>query len=512
MALAYIGPLSALGGTSNASGSNVAGASFAVTLNAAAAAGSVVVLTIAKDIVGTTDAETSEVTGITDSVGGNTWTKRKEYRNGQGSAAAGGVVAVWTSVLVNGLGIGDTITASFSSSITAKAIQPLNFSIGVGSILGLEDSDTLAADGAVPGSMTLSGLPSREYLFFRGVGGEAGSAMTATASYTAEGGAKSGTGTSNINARSEFRIVTATSGTSNPTSYSADSASVFLALYEIAPSTAALTGQAATTAAGTLAPSTDKALTGEAVTAAQGAATPTITVALTGLALTAALDAITPTSGTVEPLTGVAAATAVGDAAPTVTVALTGLELASALGAATALIEPLADGQEMTVFTGTLAKTADTALTGVQLDAALGTVTGLEGYGADLVGEGLATSLGTTGQTITVALTGLQIGVEQGAMAPAATLAVSGQQAQVSQGVLGVVIAVTAQGEYLVLSEGEVRAALYDSMEQGVYAAFKVPIEISEFLVSPDTAVFTVLVDSAAFPVPVDTTKMEVSR
>ena len=82
----------------NTLGSNqnkTAGTSIVLTTCAAAEAGNVVVVIVAKDNTQTTDGNTSEVSSITDSAGGNTWAKAREFCNGQGGAASGATVSVW---------------------------------------------------------------------------------------------------------------------------------------------------------------------------------------------------------------------------------------------------------------------------------------------------------------------------------------------------------------------------------------------------------------------------------
>ncbi|MBI4085513.1 MAG: hypothetical protein HY432_03360, partial [Candidatus Liptonbacteria bacterium] len=175
-----------------------------------------------------------------DSAGGNTWTKGGEYTNGQGGAAAGATVSVWYSVITNTIPSGGTITATLGSAVVAKAMTAWEFDIDAGNTISVVAGtlQTLAVDGTQPGSMTISGLTSGEYLFVRGIGRESGgsSAFTPTASYTALTQAESATnGIGGIRAGGEFRIVTATGETSNPGWDNRDMASVFFALRTEAP-------------------------------------------------------------------------------------------------------------------------------------------------------------------------------------------------------------------------------------------------------------------------------------
>lgn len=236
--------------------------STSLTTSASASAGDLVVLVIAKDNVSTTDGETSEVSSVTDS-GGNTWTKAKEYTNGEGAAAEGSTVSVWYSRLTTGISSGGTITANYGSATVAKALSAWKFTVGasvsvVASVTGAADATSTA------GSLSLSGLTSKEYLFFRGSsreGAGTSDSFTATSGFTKiswAGNTGGASATNNIKVQGEFKIATSTGETSNPTdTQTGDWASVFFALQEftgytlnLEPASFTLTGSAATLLAG----------------------------------------------------------------------------------------------------------------------------------------------------------------------------------------------------------------------------------------------------------------------
>lgn len=233
MAFASVGSLGSVGDTS-------AGTSIALTTSATAEAGNLVVVAVAKDNAATADAQTSEVTSITDSAGGNTWTKLGEYCNSEGAANAGATVSLWASILANQIGSGGTITANFSDSRTASAISAWEFTIGAGSTISVSSLQVLANDLADPGSMTISGLSNVERLYFRATALERNTGIwTVTASYTAIaiGLANTGTSGTSMEVGGEFRILTGTGDTSDPTWASADNASVYVAILETAAAT-----------------------------------------------------------------------------------------------------------------------------------------------------------------------------------------------------------------------------------------------------------------------------------
>lgn len=253
MAFTVDGVISVGGNASASAGStlglSVSGANITV--------GKLAVIAIAKDNVGTTDAQTSEVSSITDnSGGGNTWVKAGEFCNGNAAANAGAVVSVWYSLITSQITAGaGAITVNFSSSITAKAGLGICFNIAAGNTVGVASGSlqTLANDAADPGSMSISGLTSKEYLFVRAVAAESSTttnisgtnytAVSATGATSASGGSAANQG-----ARMLYRILTGTGDTLDPTLFSADHASVYFALEEVSSGPAPGTPQIIATA------------------------------------------------------------------------------------------------------------------------------------------------------------------------------------------------------------------------------------------------------------------------
>lgn len=211
---------------------------ISITTAAAANVGNVVVVVVAINNTNTTDGETSEVSSITDSAGGNTWIKAGEYCNSQAAAAAGATVSVWYSLIAQEIASSGTITANLANSIVAKAISAQEFALAVGATVQVLGLQVAAADAVDFPSMTISGLANSEYLFIRGMAMEdAGSGNnTATSGYTnfQNSQTSGGSGPSNMRCRGEFIITTGTGSTSDPTAANpGDNANVFFALQEI---------------------------------------------------------------------------------------------------------------------------------------------------------------------------------------------------------------------------------------------------------------------------------------
>lgn len=228
-----------------AGGSDTGAGNPTLTLQPAFAGdvGNVVLVIIGKDNVQTTDGSTSEISGITDS-GSNIWASLARFANGQGAGNAGAYVDLWLSKLIGAIvSSTGTITVNKSTDVDC-AFRALEFTVGAGKTMQIASGglQTLAVDAGAPGSMTISGLPSKEYLFLRitAFEDEEITEWTPTSGWTNAPWSRSsaaGAAATNIVVRGEFIIATATGHTSNPTYAAAtpDCASIFVALEEVDP-------------------------------------------------------------------------------------------------------------------------------------------------------------------------------------------------------------------------------------------------------------------------------------
>lgn len=207
--------------------------------------GNVGVVWIAIDNNGTTDADFSEVTSVTDS-GSNTWTKAKEFTNGQGAAQAGATGSMWYTKATGQVTLTTgNITANFANatSCDATALSAWEFTIGAGSTISVAGSATAAGDAVDPAAITISGLTSAEYLWLWLLAIEAVSTTTITqdADYTAIDKAGQGAGAAAMTVGGGFRIFTGTTDTVDAaTSQARDHVQLYVALKENAAATSLL--------------------------------------------------------------------------------------------------------------------------------------------------------------------------------------------------------------------------------------------------------------------------------
>lgn len=217
-----------------------AGTSIVGTCGSTIQVGNVGVALVAKDNAASSDGTGhNEVTSVTDSQG-NTWAKAGEFVNANGAANAGATIAIFYCVVATELGIGvDTITANFSDSRLASAMIVWEYTVTSGAVVAVAGSNTLANDAADPGSVAVSGLSSREYLFIRAIASESSAAtlLTNTSLWFTLNRivADTGVSSSSMGCRGEYRILTGTGATSDPTLFAADHASLIVALTEDVP-------------------------------------------------------------------------------------------------------------------------------------------------------------------------------------------------------------------------------------------------------------------------------------
>jgi hypothetical protein len=207
------------------------GTSWSFTTSAAINSGDLIIVRISSDNLDTTDGETSVVSSV--SVGGQALTKRREYTNGQGAAAAGVTCSVWSLQNSSALSSGATVAIEFSGSLAANGAitRVLAFTMDNATTLTEAAYNVLAQDAAQPGSLAVSGLASASYLFIRSCAMEGNAAPLTVSSGWSN---SPNTNSSSVSIASEHLIATATGATSDGFTMSAslDNASVLLALSE----------------------------------------------------------------------------------------------------------------------------------------------------------------------------------------------------------------------------------------------------------------------------------------
>lgn len=178
---------------------------------------------------------TTSLITASDNIDGS-WTKAGEYTGTPGFAGYGVTVALFYATITSTTS--RTVTASFSTSVTAKAASIQMFSFSGGSSLVFLTPVTTGTSNQNLGSLSITipaGRATNEALSFRASGIDNTGGTTATSGYTGLNNFTSGgTNTDNIGAFLEYIISTTTPAASNPLGPATGwSASVMGAVYEV---------------------------------------------------------------------------------------------------------------------------------------------------------------------------------------------------------------------------------------------------------------------------------------
>lgn len=203
----------------------------------------VVIVMIAIDNISTTDGNTNNVTGFSDSAG-NTYTKIYEQTNTVGGVAAdGATVAAYYSAITNNITSGSTtFTINFSGNVTAKAIQVRSVTKDSGTTIAVDGTvQALNNDNADVGSLSTSGLQNIEHLHIHVVASETDTntyGAGGTGTFTLMSTTSSGTGGSekgHVSLSCCRKVSTSTGETldATMTDTTADRAALLFALYQL---------------------------------------------------------------------------------------------------------------------------------------------------------------------------------------------------------------------------------------------------------------------------------------
>jgi hypothetical protein len=235
----------ASGGTLGTGANSTSNSSF--TFNTATntlASGNFGILTVVSDNIATADGKT--LNHLQPSGGTGRWSRLAEYTNAPTASAGVGVTtSIWLFEATGTVNTGTTITVNFSNNVTDKCCSFWKYTVGAGAKLvlnrtgadlGVITSEVNGSNGF--GSSAFAGLSNISRLYFRGLGKEANSTtdLTVSSGFTLITLTRSRNNAAAVIVRGEFRIVTATGETSNPTlAVSGDTAGLFLALEEVTP-------------------------------------------------------------------------------------------------------------------------------------------------------------------------------------------------------------------------------------------------------------------------------------
>jgi hypothetical protein len=217
--------------------SKTSGVSLVVATSSTLSVGQIGVIVFSMDNQSTT-LNSTDVTAVTDAAG-NVWRKLGERTQNISGNNTGVTTALFYTRCTTQLNIGANITVAHTTA-TARAISGWRFSADALGLLFVSGNGVGATNATGSGSIALSSLTSREYLFIRATGAETPNTNTYSVStdYTefthTSSGTTGSTDDTNISVRGEFRIATDTSNTTSPSwSSAADQSSVMVAMREL---------------------------------------------------------------------------------------------------------------------------------------------------------------------------------------------------------------------------------------------------------------------------------------
>jgi hypothetical protein len=192
--------------------SNTNGTTLSVSPSANLLVDEIVFFSVTTDNIATVDGASTNHS-VADSQG-NTWNKVFEVTETDGAGNDGSTTSLWWSRISTQIGTGDSVTATFSNTISDKVISLVEVTVGAGKTVAFETGYTASVSGTSL-SHTLSGLTSREYLFFGLFGAEGeDTAKTPTTNYTEQFdlvSSTAGAADANCQQHVQTRILTATS-------------------------------------------------------------------------------------------------------------------------------------------------------------------------------------------------------------------------------------------------------------------------------------------------------------
>lgn len=199
--------------------STVTHASLAVSPTAALTVGKEIFVSCVSDNLTTTEGPTTYHL-VTDSKG-HTWTKVFEETDTDGAAADGSTTSLWTTKITTQIETTDSITNTYQGgSNDAGIIAIVEAVVGAGQTVAWETPGLTHSNSGTDIAASLTGLPSREYLFF-GLHGAEGNdaAKTAIAGYTEQLDNRSGANSvTDVHIHIGTRILTGTEDTWHSTS------------------------------------------------------------------------------------------------------------------------------------------------------------------------------------------------------------------------------------------------------------------------------------------------------
>lgn len=252
---------------------------------------------------------------------------------------------------------------------------------------------------------------------------------------------------------------------------------------------AALSGSALSAAQGTTVPATAKALSGQAASSASGTVIPSVAIALTGQSLSIGQGTVSAGGDIILALTGQALTLASGTLIPASSIAVSGIAMSALAGTVTPSTSKVLSGSAATSAAGTLAPATSLALAGNLLTIGQGAVSAPGNITLALTGQALTLSQGAFVPTLTKALSGSAAASAAGSVVAAPFVALSGQALTSLAGTIAASRVLSLSGSLASIGQGTISVLTAGTVEN-LRVTYRATFEPSRFRATTEARVF----------------------
>lgn len=200
----------------------------------------------------------------------------------------------------------------------------------------------------------------------------------------------------------------------------------------------------------------EAALSGNAATSAQGSVTPSISLAIAGNGATASAGTVSVGSTFEAALSGNSATAAAGDVTPSLSLELSGNGATASAGAVAAGLSSAVSGNAASASAGIVTPAIALSLSGNEATSSAGTVEVAGVFGAVLTGNAATSAVGSLTPSVSVAVAGASATASQGSVGAEIGKSIAGNSASSAAGSVSPSLSIAISGNSATASAGAV--------------------------------------------------------
>ncbi len=200
----------------------------------------------------------------------------------------------------------------------------------------------------------------------------------------------------------------------------------------------------------------EAALSGNAATSAQGSVTPSISLAIAGNGATASAGTVSVGTTFEAALSGSSATAAAGDVTPSLSLELSGNAATASAGAVAAGLSSAVSGNAASASAGSVTPSMSLAIAGNEATSSAGTVEVAGVFGAVLTGNAATSAVGSLTPSVSVAVAGASATASQGSVGAEIGKSISGNSASSAAGSVSPSMSIAISGNSATASAGSV--------------------------------------------------------